>query len=80
MRQLEQAFADNRVADAGRLAHTLKSTARTFGVTSMTQQANEIEQSAAGGCLDPAADRVPVLRQLVNRVMSELESHLQQMS
>ncbi|MFG0297426.1 MAG: response regulator, partial [Maioricimonas sp. JB045] len=80
MRQLEQAFEQNRVADAGRLAHTLKSTARTFGVTEMTQRANDIEQAAASGRLDPVRDSLPVLRQLVDRAMQELETRLSQSS
>ncbi|QDU40884.1 Signal transduction histidine-protein kinase BarA [Maioricimonas rarisocia] len=80
MRQLEQAFAEDRVADAGRLAHTLKATARTFGVSEMTQHADEIEQTAAGGRLDSVAGKVPELRRLLDRVLEELETRLTQTS
>jgi CheY-like chemotaxis protein len=76
LHRLEQALQAGRGTDAGRLAHTIKSTGRTFGVSPLLQQAGRVEEMVATGQLDSARQAVDELRLTIDNLVSEVQTRL----
>jgi PAS domain S-box-containing protein len=60
--KLEQAVADGRRSEIGRLSHTIKGAGRTFGSAALQQAARRIEEAAEGGDLSTLPALLPALR------------------
>ena len=74
--QLEQALADGRGEEAGRLAHTIKAAGRLYGVDSLSQQARQVEELAPAGELEAAVEVTAELKETVKKVVHELQKRL----
>ena len=60
--KLEQAVAEGRRSEIGRLSHTIKGAGRTFGSAALQQAARRIEEAAEGGDLSTLPALLPALR------------------
>lgn len=69
---IKTALNQENMTEAERFAHTLKSTGRTFGLTTLTEQATCVEQAAAATNIDEIHKRFPDLETLVQDTISAL--------
>jgi len=74
--QLDQAIETEDGVTVRRVAHTIKASGRTFGMSSLTDHAEKIEGLTKQGELDSAKETVPQLKQEVERMMTELSARL----
>jgi two-component system chemotaxis response regulator CheY len=80
MELLPHAIAKGDKAVIERTAHTLKSSAATFGATSMRAIAAEMETAARAGRLDQVAQMIAALKSEFDRVREVLETERVQLA
>lgn len=71
--QLRQALSAGDVETFRRAAHSIKSNAATFGATSLSILAREMESAARENRLDEIGNRLEVLEDAVRHVIEELK-------
>ena len=71
---LREAVEQGDAVTAHRCAHTLKSTAATFGATELSSLCQHLEADSKAGDLDGAASRVAAAEAEFTRVAGELEA------
>ena len=74
--RLETAFDVADVAEARRLAHTIRAAGRTFGASRLIEHAGAIEELTEREDLDSASRVLPELKQDVGRLVDELRRRL----
>ena len=72
---LSEAVKTEDARAAQRCAHTIKSTAGTFGATALHECAQAVESNAEAGQLDSVSDLQPEMERLCERFLSELKQH-----
>jgi CheY-like chemotaxis protein len=77
LQELEQALQDGRGSEVGRLAHTIKSAGRIFGVEEILQQAQQVEELAVAGGLNAAGPITAELRVAIDGMLHDLQKRLE---
>ena len=76
LQQLQIAIETGDAVEARRLAHTIKASGRTFGIASLSEHANSIEEFSKCGDLVSAAETLPLLGNDVEQMTGELRNRL----
>lgn len=74
LQSLEQGLAAGDAEVVRRAAHTLKSNARSFGATTLTELSKQLEDSSKDGDLGAAAEKIERIADEYQAVVEELQS------